>query len=551
MFVLDKTAIDCFKQDGSIKAYKGLYGIDKITFDIDKGQKTDNQLSDLMKYFIETLTDMHVDKTCIQPWFSGRGFHVDIPNLYGISPSRETPQILSRTITKMFNGLTDNIYDRGRLIRLGYSFNKKSGLYKTPLTVGEIFNLNYKQIQEISSSFLREDYRPEPLPESEYIWADKLVEIEKKAQVIVTKEIKKVTLNSHVTCVQKMYAKGEIKGKRHQTLLRMISAWKRMGVPQAGGYVLAESWANTLPKKETDRMVDDIYKWNHNGYGCSDPVMEKFCDTLCKFYNHKDYGLKIMSPKDLTKVLKESLKREREGSSFDLKDLYNLPTPYRVHVGELVTMIGDTKIGKTAFIQNICVKLPRMKVLFLSLEVHASLIHRRNMQIAMNKTKEEINKIVEYGTDDEIQEIEDSVGNIHVTTTSPEIKSLKHIIAEHQPQIVVIDTIDAIRVNYMNDAFAKDQIVVNALKDIAQNLNVIIIAISHISKSASNMGVLNKHSAKGNSAIEQKSDKLIGITQYQVNSKARVIESIVARDENNFKLECWFNYETFRFVENG
>jgi RecA-family ATPase len=103
----------------------------------------------------------------------------------------------------------------------------------------------------------------------------------------------------------------------------------------------------------------------------------------------------------------------------------------------------------------------------------------------------------------------------------------------------------------MNDAFAKDQIVVNALKDIAQNLNVIIIAISHISKSASNMGVLNKHSAKGNSAIEQKSDKLIGITQYQVNSKARVIESIVARDENNFKLECWFNYETFRFVENG
>jgi len=551
MFVLDETAKECFETNGTIKEYKGLYSIDKITFDIDKGQKTEHQISDLMKYFIETLTDMHVEKSCIQPWFSGRGFHVDVPNLYGLSPSRDTPQILSRTIKKMFNGLTDNIYDRGRLIRLGYSYNKKSGLYKTPLTVDEIFNYNYEKIKEISSNFLREDYRPEPLPQSDYIWADELVETEKKAQVVVMKETKKVKLNSHVTCVQKMHLRGEIKGRRHQTLLRMISAWRRMGIPQDGAFALSESWTTSLPKEETNRMVKDVYKWNHNGYGCSDVIMEKFCDTSCKFYNHKDYGLKIMSPSDLTKVLKESLRREREGSSFDLKDLYNLPTSYTIHVGELVTMIGDTKIGKTAFIQNICVKLRQMKVLFLSLEVHASLIHRRNMQIALGKTKSEINAIIEHGTDDEIQDAEDSVGNIHVTTTSPEIKSLKHIIAEHQPQIVVIDTIDAIRVNYMNDAFARDQAVVNALKDIAQNLNVIIIAISHISKSASSVGRLDRHSAKGNSAIEQKSDKLMGISQYDVNSKARVIESIVARDENNFKLRCWFNHETFRFVENG
>ena len=551
MFVLDDSAQECFDTKGTIISYTGTYAIDKITFDIDKGAKTEEQVIELVKYFIENLADMHVEKSWIRPWFSGRGFHVDIPNLFGLQPSKDLPQILAKTIKKMFNGLVDNIYDKGRIIRIGYSYNSKTGLYKTPLKLDEIFNLTYKQIADISKEFMRNDFRPEPLPQTEAVWTENVISLNKPKQVPVERDISKTGLNAHVTCVQKMYNKGEEKGTRHKTILRMISAWKRMGIPKAGTQKMAEIWGVTLTSDETNRLVEDVYKWNHNGYGCADDVMEKFCDSQCKFFRNKDYGLEVMSAMELSQELQEFLTKDYAESSFNLQNLYNIPSPYMIYAGELVTMIGDTKVGKTAFIQNVCAKLTTMKTLFMSLEVHSHLMYRRFIQIAMNKTKDEVNDIFKNGTDADRKEAERSVEHIHIMTTSPEIKNIRQLVSDHQPKILVIDTIDAVRVDYINDPLAKTQSVVNALKDIAQNQNVIIIAISHISKSASYNGVLDRHSAKGDSALEQKSDKLIGISQFDVASKARVIESIVARDENNFKLRCWFNHETFRFVENG
>ena len=551
MFVLDESAQECFDTNGTIRSYNGTYAIDKITFDIDKGANSEEEVISLIRYFTENLADMHVEKDWIQPWFSGRGFHIDIPNLYGLLPSKELPQILAKTIKKMFNGLADNIYDKGRLIRLGYSYNIKTGFYKTPLKLDEIFNLNYKQITDISKEFMRKDYRPEPLPQTEAIWTEHVATLNKSKPVAITRDINETGVNAHVTCVQKMFNKGEQKGSRHKTVLRMISAWKRMGIPKEGSYKMAELWGVTLTSEETERLVDDVYKWNHNGYGCADDVMEQFCDSQCKFYRNKDYGLEVLSAMELSQELKEFLIKDYEESSFNLSNLYSIPTPYMIYAGELVTMIGDTKVGKTAFIQNVCAKLTTMKTLYMSLEVHSHLMYRRFIQIAMNKTKDEVNDIFKNGTSADVEQAEKSVEHIHIMTTSPEIKNIRQLVSDHQPKILVIDTIDAVRVDYMNDPLAKAQNVVNALKDIAQNQNVIIIAISHISKSASYNGVLDRHSAKGDSALEQKSDKLIGITQFDVGSKARVIESIVARDENNFKLKCWFNHETFRFLDNG
>ena len=137
-----------------------------------------------------------------------------------------------------------------------------------------------------------------------------------------------------------------------------------------------------------------------------------------------------------------------------------------IYAGELVTMIGDTKVGKTAFIQNVCAKLTTMKTLYMSLEVHSHLMYRRFIQIAMNKTKDEVNDIFKNGTSADVEQAEKSVEHIHIMTTSPEIKNIRQLVSDHQPKILVIDTIDAVRVDYMNDPLAKAQNVVNALKDI-------------------------------------------------------------------------------------
>ena len=133
-------------------------------------------------------------------------------------------------------------------------------------------------------------------------------------------------------------------------------------------------------------------------------------------------------------------------------------------------------------------------------------------------------------------------------TTSPDIDSMKQLIADNQPQIVCIDTIDAIDVRYNNDPFTKMEKIVNSLKQIATQMDVIFFGISHISKGASR-DMLTVHSAKGNSAIEQKADKIIGIQGQRDANNIRVIRSLASRDETDFEMAFDFDYKTFQFKQ--
>jgi RecA-family ATPase len=185
----------------------------------------------------------------------------------------------------------------------------------------------------------------------------------------------------------------------------------------------------------------------------------------------------------------------------------------------------------------------------LSLEVNQKLMWRRFCQIAFNENKHEITKHYIDNDLEFMNKAKDKLGHIKILTVSPEINSIIDVISALQPKVIVIDTIDEIRVDYVNDSLVKMQKIVSKLKEIAQKYEVIIFAVSHISKTAAYDGNLTRHSAKGDSSIEQKSDKLIGISAPNPQSKARIIESIVARDESGFKLRCWFNHESFRFQQ--
>ena len=65
--------------------------------------------------------------------------------------------------------------------------------------------------------------------------------------------------------------------------------------------------------------------------------------------------------------------------------------------------------------------------------------------------KKELKKI------DKINEMQRSIDHINIMTVSPEIDSMSDVITEVNPKIVVVDTIDAIRVNYKNDSILKTE----------------------------------------------------------------------------------------------
>jgi replicative DNA helicase len=118
---------------------------------------------------------------------------------------------------------------------------------------------------------------------------------------------------------------------------------------------------------------------------------------------------------------------------------------------------------------------------------------------------------------------------------------------------LVVDTIDAIPAKYFNGEYDRQNFVTNELKALANRHKMIVIAISHISKGASYRlkegHELDVHSAKGNSVIEQKADKIIAFESDRDNEDIRRITAIGSRDESSFKLILNFDYNTFNFKQ--
>tara|TARA_Y100000593_G_scaffold30344_1_gene60129 strand:- start:11603 stop:12886 length:1284 start_codon:yes stop_codon:yes gene_type:complete len=420
----------------------------------------------------------------------------------------------------------------------------KSELYKLPLSWQMINDMTYQEICEYCQT-QKQDYHHTTFDlDNVYpIWEDKVLDVQEFRED--EKDISNTNLNAHVTCVQKMW-KSEKDGERHITLLRMANAWRRMGIQKEGSIKMAEYNIPSLDHNEILKIIDDVYAWEHNGYSCSDTIMEKYCDPICKFYKNKNYGLEVLNVKELSNKLRDFVHMDMDTNCFNLKDHYPIPNNYRFLPGELAILLGDTKLGKTAWLQSLMVKLTHMNIMYLSLEVGDWLIFRRFLQAGNGITKQEVNEIYRNYDEERVKQINDRVKHIKVMTTSPDIDSMKQIIADNQPQIVCIDTIDAIEVRYNNDPFTKMEKIVNSLKQIATQMDVIFFGISHISKGASR-DMLTVHSAKGNSAIEQKADKIIGITGDRQMNDTRVIRSLASRDETDFEIAFNFDYTTFQF----
>ena len=204
MYKLDDSAIQHFDDNKTIRSYDGTFELDRLIFDIDKGKNTKEKLMNDIRYFLHLLEDKGADSSIIRVWFSGRGSHVEFPELYGFGVSKDTPEKVKRTITKEFGSIADNIYDYARLIRVGYSYNMKSKLYKTPIKIWEVHNLNYDEIMALSSDFIREDFKHDYIYEVEPIWNDNIVSLDTKVVVEKIPKTTNSTYNGHVTCVQKM-----------------------------------------------------------------------------------------------------------------------------------------------------------------------------------------------------------------------------------------------------------------------------------------------------------------------------------------------------------
>ena len=112
-YKFDKEVLDFVEKHGSIKGFDGNCYIDRILLDIDRGnQDNETVLSKTQKFVNDLVFALEIPENWIVPWFSGNGYHICLPNIFGFVGSKELPRVVKDTIEHYLPEGHDNIYDK-------------------------------------------------------------------------------------------------------------------------------------------------------------------------------------------------------------------------------------------------------------------------------------------------------------------------------------------------------------------------------------------------------------------------------------------------------
>ena len=549
-YMFDNTLQSHVINNKSVKGYKGLVYPDKLIIDLDRGDIDGENLQNYLKHVCNELFDFGIDSRHVNIWFSGTGYHIELLNVFGFQPNKNLHTKVKATLSEHFS-FGDNIYDKTRIIRSKWSLNTKTNLYKVWIPLEDIWTISYNEVCNYAKSneAYNEYVESKPNFYATFNSEDVVIEPYLQSSIIASPNnsasltpMRTGDTNSVVTCVQHIFNEGPAQGSRNKNMMRMISSWKRAGIPFIVTLNGMIKWAQgELDTGEIERTVMNVYD-NQYIYGCDDAILMEYCDPKCIHFKRKDYVLDIRDVDSLEDTFKEYIQKDFTKRSINIKDVFPGGPDYMFKPGELVVFSGDTGMGKTAFVQNLVAKTQK-DTLFLSLEMNEILIWRRFAQIVKEQSSDWV--MNQYKSNPDFS-VKDLLGHIKIMVIAPEIEAVKKVVAQYEPNILVVDTTDEMQVDRFDGEIQKQNVVIDALKQIAQRNNTLIFAIHHLNKASAAQGTVGLHSLKGSSNVVQKADKVI-VLKGNRNEIYRTIMSEKSRDDGKLEFVTEFHPETMTF----
>lgn len=524
----DGHVVDYVKEKSTLASYDGmLYMPDEFLLDVD-GENPDKA-----KQKAVGLTIL-LDDLCIpyQVYFSGTGFHIGIPgSAFRWNPSADLhlkvkDELQARGIYEFAD---ISVSDKTRLIRVVNTRNSKSKLYKIPLSHSELHN-SITNIQELAKT-QRSKYKMTILE------CEPVFDVLTRKAVASDKEFETVTLGRNpdpvwYPCIQTMMS-GSAQGSRHQIALR-ISGYLRWRYPEHVVRLIMEDWrqrvdlkSHPFTKTEMDKIVTDCYE-GHNGngynYGCTDTHMDNHCQSTCRLYKSKK-SQNIMDATSMDKELVDFLTKDLD--PIDIGKFYNQTFP--IYPGEVVILQAPPKSMKTMLLQNWVNKLKR-KTYFIEMEMSARQMWMRFVMMEKGWSEEELRaNYIEHAksiTEDFQQWLTIDYSPCYAHELNKRIMMLPY-----KPEIIVVDHMGLFR-SQKSDNNMKVEEVSQALMELAIQNNVVVFAVSEITKQAFHEG-MDITSAKGSFRVGYNANKVLSLTPY--------------KDENNLikqlKIQCTANRE--------
>lgn len=529
LFCYDNSVKEYVKEKGKIAGYNGIiYLAQEHILDVDG--ETFEEAKDGMEDLVELLKDINVPHKL---FFSGRGFHISIPEQsFSWEPHKDLHMYVKEALDSkgIFKFADSAVTDKTRLIRINNTINSKSGLYKSEIH-GWMSSIELEDMEIYASKINKK---------SEYGFQEEVEPVfnvlPKKQVVVKKKEYKKDFVGRQADplnypCIQKMLQWRDY-GKRHVIALR-LAAWFRWRYPEHVVRLIMEDWRkqvsteeHPLKKEEIDNIVESAYT-GHNGkgnnYGCNDKIKDSFCESSCRLFSAKKNN-NVISFSDMEA---DAMKFYQSGiKPLNFIELYGKNFP--IYPGELVVIQAPPKSMKTMLVHNWIAHFQK-PTYFLEMEMSPRQMYIRHRQIREGISYEQVEESLRAGN---LANHDEWLMIDYKTCFSFELQRRIEMLAM-TPEIVVIDHLGLMDSNN-KDMNGKMEEIMAALKDVAIKNNVVVFAISEMTKMAmdSKNGIPAIAASRGSARIGYTANKVLQLQSYRKGDEV-----------TSLKLECVANRE--------
>jgi len=534
LYDYDDYVKDFFGKHNSLSGYDGLlYMPDWFILDVDAvNSETARQKAIGL---ILHLDDIDIPS---QIYYSGTGFHVSIPSdAFRWKPAKDLHLKVKHILTEsgIFEYADPSVTDKTRLIRVPNTRNSKSRLYKVQITK--------KQLEGPIDDIQKFATMPRELINLE-VECSPAFDVTSKATVKEAAITETNTLNQgraadpiNYPCISGMFESRAI-GQRHAVGLR-LSSWLRWRYPEFVVRESMEAWrrnANTssspFKADEMGKIIDssyDAHGGEGNRYGCLDPVMDKYCKNTCRLYKAKK-SQTTMQASDMERELVDFYTKEHK--PLNLGALYGQDFP--IYPGEVVILQAPPASMKTMLLQNWMVAFKRCTY-FIEMEMSPRQIWSRFVMIENNWNEKQLTEHYSQFRNG----MEEKFKWLTVDYSCPYSYELEKRISmlPIKPEIVVVDHMGLFR-SKQRDNNMKVEEASQALMELAVRHNVIVFAVSEISKQAYKEG-MDLSSSRGSFRIAYNANKVISLTPFK-NKENGLIEMIEVKSSKNREKEFLF-----------
>lgn len=534
LYDYDEDVKNYYSDNKSLSGFDGkIYIPNEFLLDVD-GENTPDA-RDKLGGLLELLKQLDVPS---KVYFSGTGFHVGIhQSAFKWEAHKDLHIAVKKELTDkgIFNIADPSVTDKTRIIRINNTRNSKSGLFKVQIKddfVDKMMNCNEEDFKEFIKNYASEQKDIEPVDPVDKPVFDVMVKEVSKPQVSQVE----IHDNAHHTCIQKMM-EGAPRGKRHMVALR-IASYLRWRFPEDIVYMIMENWRQKVSiespfkQEEMINIIKGCYT-GHGGqgytYGWDDPIIKFYCDSTCKLHRGRK-SLRTESVMSASAMEKELIEfYAKDVDPINIGHLYGQDFP--IYPGEVVIIQAPPASMKTMLLQNWIVALKK-PTYFIEMEMSPRQIWSRFVMIENKWTHEQLE--THYSKLQNGQENKFDYLTVDYSSPYPSDIEKKISMMENKPELIVVDHMGLFK-SKRQDNNMKVEEASQALMELAVKYNVVVFAVSEISKSAFKEG-MDISSSRGSFRVAYNANKLLSLTPYR-NKETNLIEMIHIKSDKNRERE--------------